>query len=454
MFISDGHVAKIGHAVHIRCAKRRKSDLIAEIADLLGVRGHYAPPSRAYVITSRQIHGELGRLSAGALDKRLPTYVWQLSQRQARLLLEALGATSALYTASSAGLADDVQRLALHAGWSANIAVGREADGVEAHRTPNGTMRTFRSNADALHVTVLKSRNKPTVNRPFAERQDGQKEGLVGYQGAVHCLTVPGGVFYVRRHKKPVWTGNSIVAQLLPQSDMPYIAASGITPDLIINMHSFPSRMTIGQLYETSLAKTCARKCAIADGTAFLPISYDDIGAELQRLGFRYNGRERMYDSRGRHQDVALFIGFTYEQRLLKFVLDDEYAVAGTGPTDATTGQPLGGKNVGGGLRLGEMENWGLLSHGSTMTQLEKLTEDSDGRTAYVCRGCGDTAICNPHDEVYRCLNCGEYADIAAVETRKSAIVFREELDASNVKMRLGLRPREFEKRLPPGPSS
>lgn len=434
-FIRGGVVLN-HYEVGLRCKnekQRRAADAIAQ--DLgSGVLHYYCKEIAMHVIASQRLCSELAEL--GASCGRLPVHVWQLSARQAGLLLAALVANERLQDArlevQSADLADDIQRLALHAGLSADV---RRAGGKARMARPF-----------EVHVS---DRGCPAVNRPGRPRSDR----LVAYKGRIHCLTVPGGIFYVRRNGKPVWTGNSIVAQLLPQSDMPYIAASGITPDLIINMHSFPSRMTIGQLYETSLAKTCARKCAIADGTAFLPISYDDIGAELQRLGFRYNGRERMYDARGRYLDVALFVGFTYEQRLLKFVLDDEYAVAGTGPTDATTGQPLGGKNVGGGLRLGEMENWALLSHGSTMTQLEKLTEDSDGRTAYVCRGCGDAAICNPHDEVYRCLNCGEYADIAAVETRKSAIVFREELDAANVKMRMGLRPREFERRLPPSSS-
>jgi DNA-directed RNA polymerase beta subunit len=210
--------------------------------------------------------------------------------------------------------------------------------------------------------------------------------------------------------------------------------------------NSFPSRMTIGQLIETSLGKVCARKGVIADGTAFLPVDHLEIAREMKELGFRFNGRERMYNGMtGEYFDAAIFIGPTAEQRLQKFVLDDEQSVAGSGPTDATTGQPLGGKHVQGGLRLGEMENWCLASHGSMMNLFEKTSTDSDGRKMYVCRGCGSLAAFNEFHNVYQCRSCGELADIAAVDGSKSAILLHEELAAANVHVRLGLRPREFE---------
>ena len=241
-------------------------------------------------------------------------------------------------------------------------------------------------------------------------------------------------------------SGNkSIAACMMPQSDMPF-TEDGLTPDAIINTHCIPSRMTIGQLMETSLGKVCARKGVVADGTAFLPVDHLAVSDELCRLGFRFNGRERMYNGMtGEYFDAAIFIGPTAEQRLQKFVLDDKQSVAGSVPTDATTGQPLAGKHVQGGLRIGEMETWGLFSHGSLLNLYEKSHSDADGRTVHVCRGCGALAAFNPAHGVYSCRGCGELADIAAVESTKSAVLFHEELAASNVRMTLGLRPREFE---------
>jgi DNA-directed RNA polymerase beta subunit len=243
-------------------------------------------------------------------------------------------------------------------------------------------------------------------------------------------------------------SGNkSIVALMLQQSDMPF-TETGLTPDIIINTHSFPTRMTIGQLIETSLGKVCAHKGVIADGTAFLPVDHLDIAREMKALGFRHNGRERMYNGMtGGYFDAAIFIGPTAEQRLQKFVLDDKQHVAGSGPTDATTGQPLGGKNVQGGLRLGEMENWTLFSQGSMLNYFEKNSSDSDGRKMHVCRGCGALAVYNEFHGIYLCRTCGELADIAIVDGSKSAILFHEELAAANINVCLGLLPREFEPR-------
>jgi DNA-directed RNA polymerase II subunit RPB2 len=239
----------------------------------------------------------------------------------------------------------------------------------------------------------------------------------------------------------------SICAILLPQSDMPF-TEDGLTPDVIINTNSFPSRMTIGQLIESQLAKNCATRGVIADGTAFLPVDHAAMAADAMRLGRRFNGRERLYNGQtGECMDAAIFICPTFQQRLLKFVLDDEQSVAGSGPTDATTGQPLGGKHVQGGLRLGEMEGWVKAAQGCMFNTFEKTHTDSDGRQMHVCRGCGQLAVYNAYHDIYRCNGCKELADIAAVDSSKSAILLHQELAASNIRTTFGLAPRSFELR-------
>jgi DNA-directed RNA polymerase beta subunit len=256
------------------------------------------------------------------------------------------------------------------------------------------------------------------------------------------------------RYERPLRTGDklssrcgnkSIVATMLSQSDMPFME-NGMTPDIIINPHSFPTRMTIGQLIETTVSKICSRKGVITDGTSFLPIDHFKIIEELLGLGYRYNGLERMYNGQtGEYLNSAIFIGPNLEERIQKFVLDDEQVVAGSGPTDATTGQPLGGKHVQGGLRVGEMENWALSSHGSMLNMYEKLSIDSDGRIVYICRNCGNFAVYNEYVNIYICKICEEYADIAAIDSSKTATLFAEELAASNISMRYNITPREFE---------
>ena len=261
------------------------------------------------------------------------------------------------------------------------------------------------------------------------------------------------------RYERPLVVGDklsarsgnkSITARLVSQADMPF-DESGATPDLIINPHSFPKRMVMGQLIETVLGVLCARRGAAADGTAVLPLDYDALGADLAAEGLRPNGRTRLYQgSTGAHLDVAITLGFILQQRLQKFVLDEEQCVGGAAPTDATTGQPLGGKHVQGGLRLGYMEIDTLVAHGAAFTAEEKLRTDSDARTMYICRGCGGSAIVNEAAGIFDCRACGELADIAAVPSTKSAMLFREELAGGNIDMRLGPRPREFERACAP----
>jgi DNA-directed RNA polymerase beta subunit len=256
------------------------------------------------------------------------------------------------------------------------------------------------------------------------------------------------------RYERPLRTGDklasrcgnkSIVASMLQQSDMPF-TESGMTPDIIINPHSIPSRMTIGQLIETIVGKICARKGTIVDGTSFLPIDHIKIIQEMISLGYRYNGLERMYNGfTGECFDSAIFIGPNVEERIQKFVLDDEQVVAGSGPTDATTGQPLGGKHVQGGLKIGEMENWALCSHSAVLNMYEKLFTDSDGRTIFICRECSNFAVYNEYKNIYICNICEEMADIASIDSSKSSILFFEELAAANISAKFKINPREFD---------
>ena len=246
-------------------------------------------------------------------------------------------------------------------------------------------------------------------------------------------------------------SGNkSITALLLPPADMPY-TEDGVTPDLIINPHSIPSRMVIGQMIETSLGQVCQEQGVVTDGTSFRPISVEDVAAELAAVGLRHNGRTRLFNgATGEHYDAAIFVGPTFHQRLQKFVEDDEYSVGAIGPTDALTGQPLEGRSARGGLRLGEMEAWVLHSHGASMATMEKMFRDSDGRKCALCRNCGLAAIYNPEQGYYRCNTCKERADIVGVDGCKASQAFQHEVRTANVVMEITPRPREFLAPAPP----
>lgn len=243
--------------------------------------------------------------------------------------------------------------------------------------------------------------------------------------------------------------GNKAIAAIMfPQSDMPFVESpnrlmNGLTPDIIINPHSIPTRMIIGQIIEASQTKVCAKNGTTIDGTAFRKFNPEDVLHDLEKNGFRYTGTETMRNGfTGEYFDAAILIAPTYHQRLQKFVLDDNYAVGGSGPTNYITGQPLSGKSVQGSFRLGEMEAWVLCSHGSMMFLYEKFYIDSDGLVNTICRNCGTLAVYNAKKEIYKCNKCGPYADIEKVNSAKSALAFVQELISSNIQLRFKLKPR------------
>lgn len=238
----------------------------------------------------------------------------------------------------------------------------------------------------------------------------------------------------------------SIVSLILPEKDMPY-DENGITPDLIINPHALPTRMTIGQMMEVLLSIDCQEKGVISDCTAFKTMNTAEMEKELENIGLRYSGLTRLYNGlTGEHYDAAIFMGPTFYQRIQKFVEDNKYSVGGYCPTNATTGQPLEGKSAGGGLKIGEMENWVFESHGAAMMMAQKMFKDSDGCKQYVCRTCGRTAVYNEYHKIYKCHTCEELADIAEIDSARTSEVFRHEIDSCGIKTITKLRPREFEK--------
>eukprot|EP00965_Chrysotila_dentata_P241262 6204178-Pleurochrysis_carterae.AAC.1 len=216
----------------------------------------------------------------------------------------------------------------------------------------------------------------------------------------VHCVTVPTGVFLVRRRSKMVWCGNSsrhgqkgVIGMVLPQEDMPF-TIDGITPDIIVNPHAIPSRMTIGQLMECLLSKASAVRMRQGDGTPFSNMSISRISDELHKIGYHRYGNERLFNGfSGEMMPGAVFIGPTHYQRLKHMVIDKEHSRA-RGPVALMTRQPMDGRARDGGLRFGEMERDCIIAHGAAAVLRERLFEQSDAFIVPVCRTCG--MLCLP----------------------------------------------------------
>jgi DNA-directed RNA polymerase II subunit RPB2 len=145
------------------------------------------------------------------------------------------------------------------------------------------------------------------------------------------------------------------IGNIIPECDMPY-TASGVKPDIIINPHAIPSRMTIGQLKETVLGKTLVSLGLFGDGTSFGEFDVKDICKELQKVGYESNGNEIMYNGlTGEQFESSIFIGPVFYQRL-KHMVNDKTHSRSIGPMVNLTRQPAEGRSRDGGLRFGEME--------------------------------------------------------------------------------------------------
>jgi len=207
-----------------------------------------------------------------------------------------------------------------------------------------------------------------------------------------------------------------VLSILWPQTDMPF-SESGISPDVIINPHAFPSRMTIGMLIESMAGKSGSCHGMFQDATPFSfhesgdKIAVDYFGEQLQAAGYNYYGSEPLYSGvSGCLMQADLYIGVVYYQRL-RHMVSDKYQVRATGTVNPLTRQPIKGRKKGGGIRLGEMERDSLLSHGTAFLLHDRLLNCSDRHVAYACRRCGD--LLSPSTERSAILSAGQKASDA-----------------------------------------
>jgi DNA-directed RNA polymerase II subunit RPB2 len=239
-------------------------------------------------------------------------------------------------------------------------------------------------------------------------------------------------------------TGNKgICAAKCPRMDMPY-ALDGLTPDLLVNAHSIPTRMALNQITECMFGMVALLTGTHYDATTFRENDIDGAIALLAKHGIKYGGAKRLYNGRtGCWIDTLIFMGPTTYQRLQKYVEDEHYATR-FGPTAALTHQPLDGKAKDGGLRLGEMEAWVLVAHGAGRTILAKTQTDSDGFILPICRVCGQRCIVNEKLSMYKCKTCGDSADIVGVPSTWCANLFTSMAQGMNVKMDFALEPFKY----------
>ena len=226
------------------------------------------------------------------------------------------------------------------------------------------------------------------------------------------------------------------VGNIIPECDMPY-TKDGVRPDIIINPHAIPSRMTIGQLKETVLGKLLVHLGMFGDGTPFTSIGVEEITKQLQDVGFESSGNELMYNGlTGEQLECSVFIGPVFYQRL-KHMVNDKAHSRSIGPMVNLTRQPAEGRSREGGLRFGEMERDCMISHGASRFTRDRMYNSSDKYSVYVCNLCGMVASYNDSTHVHICHTCKNTKDFSFVEIPYACKLMFQELSAMGVSPRI-----------------
>jgi DNA-directed RNA polymerase II subunit RPB2 len=218
--------------------------------------------------------------------------------------------------------------------------------------------------------------------------------------------------------------------------DMPF-TKDGIVPDIIMNPHAIPSRMTIAQLMECIMGKAGCHIGAYGDSTPYNDCSVEDIAKVLEESGMERYGNEILYNGRtGEQIKTEIFIGPTYYQRLKHMVTDKIHSRGSNGPIVMLTRQPSEGRARSGGLRLGEMERDCFIAHGTANFLAERMLHVSDNYRIFVCKYCGMHANVNTDKNIYSCKNCKNNTDIAQVRMPYAFKLLNQELYTMNIMMR------------------
>jgi DNA-directed RNA polymerase subunit B len=220
-----------------------------------------------------------------------------------------------------------------------------------------------------------------------------------------------------------------VIGLIVPEEDVPF-TSKGIRPDVMFNPHGLPSRMTVGYLLELLAGKVGCLRGKAVDGTSFSGLSKKELESQLQDLGFRYDGKETMYNGiTGKRLTAKIFVGDLYYLKL-KYMVGNKLHGRASGKVALLTRQPIEGRSRGGALRLGEMEQQALVAHGASLLLKERY--DSDKVVLPICSKCGTIGIDDNIRNKTICPRCnGE--DIEQIEVSYAFKLLLEELQGLHI---------------------
>ena len=288
------------------------------------------------------------------------------------------------------------------------------------------------------HTKIMKyedqSRLFRTNEEAYVERNSLERNGD-GY----NCCKVK-----IRTVRKPV-IGDKFssrhgqkgtIGNIIPECDMPF-TEGGLRPDVIINPHAIPSRMTIAQLKETLLGKVLLELGMFGDGTSFGDLDMKTISKELSKLGYESHGNEILYNGlTGDQIESSIFIGPAFYQRLKHMVADKQHSRS-IGPMVNLTRQPAEGRSRDGGLRYGEMERDCMCSHGAASFNKGRIYDASDSFKVHVCKKCGLISAYNDKSHIHHCRVCNNRVDFSLVHLPYACKLLFQELITMNVAPRI-----------------